>query len=260
MEFRSESWGPDGLDPSIGFRWVEHRGPTTVATCQQVDQLNAEGYFVIERAFHPDTMDDVTSALAIETGEFAVPFEARLDDSPTSVLRRFCGHPILAGLARDFIGPDARVGGDVAVVRRPGVPTSPAFTQDMGTTRLNPSQFITAWVALTDATVDNGCLQVVRGRHRAGVLRRDLAPWTDPSGLADIDPRDVIDVEVPAGSVVVMSSLTPRRVRPNVTRSTGVAYAIQYLRDLIDASDHTTVADTHRQFPVVRGGQLVGPS
>ncbi len=85
MEFRSESWGPDGLDPSIGFRWVEHRGPTTVATRQQVDQLNAEGYFVIERAFHPDTMDDVTSALAIETGEFAVPFDARLDDSPASV-------------------------------------------------------------------------------------------------------------------------------------------------------------------------------
>ncbi len=260
MEFRSESPGPDGLDPSVRFRWIEHRGPTTVATRPQVDQLNTEGYFVIERAFHPDTMDDVTAALAIETGEFAVPFDANLDDAPAAVLRRFCGHPILAGLARDFIGPDARVGGDVAVVRRPGVRTSPAFTQDMGTTRHNPSQFITAWVALTDATVDNGCLQVVRGRHRAGVLRRDLAPWTDPSGLADIDPRDVVDVAVPAGSVVVMSSLTPRRVRTNVTTSTGVAYAIQYLRDMIDASDHTTVADTHRQFPVVRGGQLVGPS
>ena len=66
MEFGPESRGPDGFDPTIGFPSVEHRGPTTVATCQQVDQLNAGGYFVIERAFHPDTMDDVTSALAIE--------------------------------------------------------------------------------------------------------------------------------------------------------------------------------------------------
>ena len=69
MEFRSESPGPDGLDPSVRFRWIEHRGPTTVATRPQVDQLNTEGYFVIERAFHPDTMDDVTAALAIETAK-----------------------------------------------------------------------------------------------------------------------------------------------------------------------------------------------
>lgn len=265
MVFRSESSRPDGRDPWIGFHWVEHRGPTTVATRQQVDQLDTEGYFILDRAFHPDTMDDVTMALAIQTGDIELPTAARAEEPPADVLRRFCSHPLLAGLARDFIGPDASVGGDAAVVRVPGAAAPTSFSQDVVAGQSRPSQFITTWIALTDATADNGCLQIVRGRHRSGPLRFDLTDGGGsghgpPTGRTDVDPADVVDVPVPAGSVVVMSSLTPRRVRPNVTDRSGVAYAIQYVRDVIDLDDHAAAADSRRRFPVVRGGQFVGPS
>lgn len=259
MNSGSESSRPGGRAGGSGPAWVDHVGPTTVATPHQVEQLNRDGYFVLDQAFHRDTMDEVTLALSLEAGLVDVHVASRPDEAPADVLRRFCSHPLLAGLARDLVGPDARVAGDESVVIPPGRGEDRPFRQDVGP-RSTSATSITCWVALTDAAADGGCLQIARGRHRRGLLQFDLTDTASPDPAAGIDPVVVIDVAVKAGSVVVMSSLTPRRVRPNATSRVALAYAIRYAPDLIDLDEHAPSPDTRRQFPVVRGGQLVGPS
>jgi len=252
---------PQGAAPRSEFVWVDHRGPTTVATPQQVEQLDRDGYFVLEHAFHPDTMSEVMRALALEAGtiELALPAVAS-DDAPSDVLRRFCSHPLLAGLARDFIGPDARVFADHAVTQADPHDRAPTpFTQDVRAGQAEPTQFLTCWVALTDADTASGCLQIAATRHRRGVLTYDLAE--QPATSADVDPAVIVDVEAPAGSVVVMSSLTPRRLRPSESEPPALVYAIQYVNDsVVTVDDDLALTHPRRQFPVVRGGQLVGPS
>jgi ectoine hydroxylase-related dioxygenase (phytanoyl-CoA dioxygenase family) len=82
-----------------------------------------------------------------------------------------------------------------------------------------------AWIAMDNATVENGCLWVIPGSHKHGILwpqhthddrRFDCAgeaggyPYTD---------EDAIPVEVNAGSVVVFNGYLLHRSLPNRAQS-----------------------------------------
>src|SRR5262249_59121964 len=80
------------------------------------------------------------------------------------------------------------------------------------------------WIALTDATVDNGCPWVVPGVHRMGTL----AHWMNDLGWQCLEaPDEAVAVPVRAGSIVVLSSLTPHTTGPNLTASVRKAYILQ---------------------------------
>ena len=136
--------------------------------------------------------------------------------------------------------------------------------QDNGYAYVEPQQYLTCWVALTDATAGNGCPQVARGRHRAGTLAHT---YVEPLGWECFsDPGDVAVAEVAAGGVVVFSSLTPHLTGPNLTAEVRKAYILQYApagaevlqgRPPADPAGRVRADDADRQFPLVRGGEPV---
>ena len=85
-------------------------------------------------------------------------------------LREFCRHPVFCDLVHDLIGPDVRLYWDQAVYKKPGTRAPFPWHQDNGYTFVEPEAYLTCWVALTDATRDNGCPRVVPGLHRGGTL------------------------------------------------------------------------------------------
>ncbi|MGH3371470.1 MAG: phytanoyl-CoA dioxygenase family protein, partial [Nocardioidaceae bacterium] len=123
----------------------------------------------------------------------------------------------------------------------------------------------TCWVALTDATVDNGCPHVVPGVHRMGTLRHR---YVEPLGYECFsDPPGSVAAPVGAGGIVVFSSLTPHLTGPNTTGDVRKAYILQYApagaRTLQgDPKAGPPLGDApcdapERQFPVLRGGRPV---
>ena len=115
-------------------------------------------------------------------------------------------------------------------------------------------------MALTDATVDNGCPQVAPGLHRMGTLQHD---YVDPLGWQIFDDAPTVEVApVPAGGVVVFSSLTPHMTGPNTTPDVRKAYILQYSPagavivsgDGGQTIENKPVADGRHVFPVLRGG------
>jgi ectoine hydroxylase-related dioxygenase (phytanoyl-CoA dioxygenase family) len=176
-------------------------------------------------------------------------------------LRAFARHPFFTGVCADLVGPDVNLYWDQAVYKKPDKPRRFPWHQDNGYAFVEPQQYLTCWVALTDATAANGCPQVARGLHRSGTLRHTYVP---PLGWECLDqPDDVAVAEVPAGGVVVFSSLTPHLTGPNLTEEVRKAYILQYapvgaivLRG--EPSGAPTVRepadDPDRQFAVVRRG------
>ena len=237
---------------ALASPWTDHTGVTTVALRHQVGQFNRDGYFTLERAFHQDTVAELIAALAFEIDLRDAAPDLALDEPPADVLRRFCCHPLLAGLARDFVGPEARVIADRAMVVRSGDPIEP-FRQEPEPDPAGTS--ITCWIVLTDSTAGFGPLQVARGLQRYG--RVPVARLAEGRPETAVDASQVLDVETDRGSVVVMSSLTPRRLGVNRSDRPALAYSIRYATD-IDGAGEGTVG--RRRLPVVRGGQLVGPS
>ena len=95
----------------------------------------------------------------------------------SALLREWVAGPVFTGLARDIIGPDVRLYWEQAVYKEPEKPRSFPWHQDNGYTFIEPQQYLTCWVALTDATVENGCPWVIPGLHRLGTLEHWMTDY-----------------------------------------------------------------------------------
>jgi ectoine hydroxylase-related dioxygenase (phytanoyl-CoA dioxygenase family) len=178
------------------------------------------------------------------------------------VLRDLVSSAPLRDVAVDLLGPDVRLYWDQAVYKKPEKPRRFPWHQDNGYTFIQPQQYLTIWLALTDATEDNGCPQVATGLHRLGTLTHR---YVAPLGFECFEqPDDVAVAPVRAGGAVVFSSLTPHLTGPNTTGAVRKAYILQYAPDgaAIQVGDpaagpptsSTVCDDPDRQFPITVGG------
>jgi ectoine hydroxylase-related dioxygenase (phytanoyl-CoA dioxygenase family) len=262
-----------------GFTWADRPGPFRTLTATQVAHFDAQGYVVL-----PSLVDDETLAhVCAETDRFEDEVAAFLDSvdggriaiaeagaitftthlvARSAVLRALSLHPTIAGICADLVGPDVNLYWDQAVYKKPEKPRRFPWHQDNGYAFVEPQQYLTVWLALTDATLANGCPMVAPGYHRLGTIAHT---YVEPLGWECLrDPDGVVAAEVPAGGAVVFSSLTPHLTGPNTTDEVRKAYILQYApagaeilrgdphagpptgRDACDAPD--------RQYPVVGGG------
>ena len=277
---------PEGAIPhpwSHGFTWSLPSAPPRTLTEAQKEAFDRDGYVVL-----PDVVDPVTLAALVEELDaleakverfLSAQESARFDIAESGAItftvhavlrsdaaRDFAHHPVLVGAAGDLLGPDVNLYWDQAVYKKPEKPRRFPWHQDTGYTFVEPQHYLTCWVALTDATLDNGCPWILPGAHRAGTL---LHRWIDPIGwecLQDVD--GAVTAEFRAGDVVVFSSLTPHLTGPNTTTDVRKAYIVQYATAGIQAvqgdwrsgaapTGTAACDDPERQFPVLRGGIAV---
>ncbi len=266
-----------------GFEWADHRGPTRRLTAEQVAQFDELGFVVLEGVFTDDELAPViaaTDALDAATdrflaerdgGRFSIAERGAITFSLFPVLaddaaRAFAAHQVFTDLCHDLVGPDVRLYHDQAVYKQPEKPRRFPWHQDNGYTFVEPQQYLTCWVALTDATLDNGCPHIVPGLHRLGTLRHH---FTDPLGWEIFeDHPDAIAAPVGKGGVVVFSSLSPHLTGPNTTGATRKAYILQYAPDgaqvfhgdaALPKPEPERADDPARQFPVLVAGEPVAP-
>jgi ectoine hydroxylase-related dioxygenase (phytanoyl-CoA dioxygenase family) len=267
-----------------GFTWQEHTGPFECVSTAQAAQLDELGYFVVADAFDRQTLDELDAALAsgdddvkrflerAPGGRFSVAGLDTQTVAPHAVTRsecarRFCAHPMLAGIAHDLVGPDVRLYWDQSVYKQPGSAEPVLWHQDTGYTYVEPQSYLTCWVAITDATTDNGCIAVMPGLHRRGTLAHRSTPigeecWGDWSAA--------VEVPVRAGSIVVFSSLTPHATKENRTDAVRKAYIVQYAPEGAVAlhgdpnagppTGREVLGDDERRFWIVRDGAPVEPA
>lgn len=263
------------------FTWPEHRGPYRIVTPQQAQDYDERGFFVLEDAVDAATIASVTAAIepfdrevidflgtqpdgrfniaGLDTVSIAIHVAPR-----ARVLADFCASQLFSDLCHDLIGPDARLYWEQSVYKAPHGTEPVLWHQDNGYTYVEPQAYLTCWVALTDATLDNGCVWVLPGVHRGGTVAHRYTPI---GFQCCEDPEDAVAVPVKAGSVVVFSSLTPHSTGRNTTDDVRKAYILQYAPDGAvtlqgDPERGSPTArveqrDERRQFPVLVDGQPV---
>jgi phytanoyl-CoA hydroxylase len=274
MSFERHPW-------NTTFEWPQHEGPFRVVSEEQARAYDERGFFVLEDALDPETVSKLDAEIA-PFDEQALEFlrgqpEGRLSlagvdtvsialhlvrHSPA--LRAFCASPLFADLCHDLVGPDVRLYWDQAVYKQPHGAEPVLWHQDNGYTYVEPQAYLTCWVAITDATLDNGCVWVLPGVHRAGTV----AHRATPIGYQCAEnPEGAVPVPVRAGSIIVFTSLTPHATGHNVTGDVRKAYIVQFAPDGTLAVRGDPDAgpgrpepqnDPDRQFFVLRDGARVG--
>lgn len=266
------------------FTWVDRVGPFRRITQQQADQFDRDGFIVLDEVFSEADLAPVLAAIdemeaqtvafldQIEGGRLLIAEQGAITFSlfpvnTSQAARSFAAHPVFADLCHDLVGPDVRLYHDQAVYKKPEKPRRFPWHQDNGYTFVAPQQYLTCWVALTDATLENGCPQVVPGLHRLGTLRHH---FVDPLGWELFeDHPDAVAAPVRKGGIVVFSSLSPHLTGPNTTDAVRKAYILQYAPEgaQVFRGDSAQVPlpapvfanDPVRQFPVLVGGRPVHP-
>jgi ectoine hydroxylase-related dioxygenase (phytanoyl-CoA dioxygenase family) len=266
------------------FEWWTPTGPHRALTDAQAKQFDDEGFVVLQDVLDLDVIDELRGELDAveartaaflreqESGRISIAEDGAITFTThivarNPVARAFSALPLFVDLCLDLIGPDVNLYWDQAVYKKSEKPRRFPWHQDNGYTYVEPQQYLTCWVPLTDATLENGCPQVARGLHRLGTLQHR---YVDPLGFECLeDPDDVAVAEVRAGGVVVFSSLTPHLTGPNTTDAVRKAYILQYapagaevLRgdpSSADAPRREPTDAPERQYPVARDGERVEP-
>ena len=101
--------------------------------------------------------------------------------------------PEVLDAVEDLIGPDIRLFHLTVWPKDAGSGTYVSWHQDATYFALDPACHVTAWVALTDAPVESGCMEVVPGSHKLGQLPH--AEMQDTENLLSRGQTLAVDVD-----------------------------------------------------------------
>ena len=212
-------------------------------TPAQVASYQRDGFLTPNPALSPDEPTALLSKLAA--------FEATLDGPLTSEainvryrsrthvllpwVHSLVSHPAILDVIEDLIGPDILVYTSTWFIKEPESAAIAAWHQDATYFGLRPYVHVTAWLALTEATADNGCMEFLPGshhggqrEHRAGVV----AASVNRAGQAivgDVDDRPAVHAPLRAGEFSLHHTLCLHRSQPNRSSGRRVGLAISYV-------------------------------
>ena len=102
---------------------------------------------------------------------------------------------------------------------------------------IQPADLVSAWVALEDATIENGCMWMVPGSYRWGAYKDgsignkedELSPDYDPALIPKGETVEIVPCPVQAGAVVFHHCLTWHGAPPNRSEMVRPAIAVHYM-------------------------------
>lgn len=220
---------------------THHRGARPLITPKEVSLYQKNGYLVVDNALTPEEVVALrTETVRICRGQLGhvrgLP-PVFPTDSDEEVIRRticvhfphkisevmydFLAHPTIVEVLTQVIGPNVKCMQSMLFIKASGKPGQ-AWHQDEGFIPTRDRSLGAAWIALDDATVENGCLWVLPGSHKRGLLwphrehEDDRFDCVVESFAFPYRDEDSIPVEVKAGSIVFFNGYLLHRSLPNV--------------------------------------------
>ena len=228
---------------------------------QQINDFNGNGFVMVRNAFLPEVMQrikqwtDELSSLPEEPGKHWVYHEkSRLDPKIDLISRIEKFSPYHAGfreLGNLLKKPVAQLLGEEAVMfkekinfKMPGGDGFKPHQDSQAGWEDYASYFINVMVCIDEATIENGCLQLVAGYQNKGLFR-EWEPLTDE----DMSGMTFIHYPTNPGDLVFFDCYVPHASEPNMTNKTRRLYFATYNR--MSEGEHLDryYADKHRTYP-----------
>ena len=144
-------------------------------------------------------------------------------------------HPAILDAVEDLIGPNILVYTSTWFIKEPESTAIAAWHQDATYFGLRPYVHVTAWLALTDATAENGCMEFLPGSHGGGQLPHRagaVAGSVNRAGQAvvgDVDDAPAVHAPLRAGEFSLHHTLCLHRSPPNRSPGRRIGLAISYI-------------------------------
>ncbi len=246
----------------------------------QIQQYHGDGYLVVEDLFSEtevgalgQRVEDIAAG-RVPFPEEGLEYEPGVKDRQRHIdnLRKinscaqhdpfFLQHarnPAILDVVEDLLGRDIKFFSDQLFMKPPGG-MEKTYHQDSAYFNIAPMALVSSWVALDDVTLENGCLWVVPGSHRDGLVDHSEA-WMVGDREDKHVPDSAIDrskeaaITMKAGGCSFHHSLLLHRSGPNRTPNRRRGMATHYMSS---RSRWTGEPGEKPDYPLLRGREFAG--
>jgi phytanoyl-CoA hydroxylase len=219
------------LHDEAGDAFVDHYRAFGFAALRQVldrpqiDEVNTEAVRVCQ-----ELTGTTFRGSDVGNGQAVTPEQASSDvhcvhfpHKASQLMTAMLAHPRLLEALTPVIGPNVKAMQSMYFIKSEGKPGQ-AWHQDEHFIPTRDRSLTAAWIALDDATIENGCLWVLPGSHRRGVLYPDreiddvrFDCNTEAYGYPYAED-DAVAVELPAGAALFFNGYLLHRSLPHTGR------------------------------------------
>ena len=205
--------------------------------------MEEQGYCVLEDVFTRAEMDSLAALIdryqerheaeirakggtegISRAGE--ISFTAFLAENDPEIAS-FCRRQEFVDITTQLLGPDIDLYWNQSVFKQPEGTKEFPWHQDDGYTPVEPSPYLTLWLAVNDATPENGCISVLPESHKRGLVPHEKTP-IGLSCYSNEEPIQGVRVPLRAGSIACFWSLVMHKSGPNSSQRIRKGYVIQY--------------------------------
>jgi phytanoyl-CoA hydroxylase len=248
-------------------------------TPQQIEQYRRDGFLVFEELFRREEAaallarleDLVLERMPRPEGirmqiEPAVQRGEAVAASPMERLRKVEGlvehddafgrlarDPRILDVMQDLVGPDIKLFRDALMMKPPRHGSAKPYHQDSAYWQIDPPDLVSVWMALDDATLENGCMRVIPGSHTWGMLRHQhLQDYQVDE--AELDTTQEVSVPLNSGGCLFFHSLLLHATSPNPSPHPRRSMIISAM----SARSRYTGGDPRPSFPLLHGREYAG--
>lgn len=148
---------------------------------------------------------------------------------------RLVRHPRVLDAVEAVIGPDILVFWSTFFIKEPNSPSFTSWHQDATYFGLDPYEHVTAWIALTNASMEAGCLEVLPERGVPKQLQHFAARHPDSINGAgqtiveSLEDSGAVAMPLRPGEMSLHHTLCPHRSGPNRSTHRRIGLGVSYI-------------------------------
>jgi ectoine hydroxylase-related dioxygenase (phytanoyl-CoA dioxygenase family) len=206
-------------------------------------KLTPEQLAAYEEDGYVDKIDIFTEAeveaLVAELSEAEANFPDQLDAAGRNnahyvlpVLDKITHDARILDAVEDIIGPNILIVGTTLFIKEPETKGFVSWHQDARYIGLEPHNWVTGWVALGDVSLENGCMQMIPGSHKAPLIEHidtfgEDNILTRGQTVPDVDEACARPVAMKAGQLSLHHPRIVHGSGPNLSKRRRLGFAIQ---------------------------------
>ena len=155
-------------------------------------------------------------------------------------------HPAVVGAVESVLGPEVLVHSTIIFFKRPGDGGYVSWHQDGLYSTLRAPRLTSAWIALSESTVENGCMRVIPGSHRQGILPHLENPTHDNllrngQTIQGVDEDQAWDIVLRPGEMSLHHGDIVHGSNPNRSDKERIGFIVRFVTPEVEQAAHPLI-------------------
>lgn len=227
---------------------------------QAVARFRADGFYSplrVMSALEADGVRARVEAAEAERGSLTGKFRSLKHHLVMTWMDELIRRQEILDAVERILGPDILCWSTSVLIKQPGDGAHVSWHQDLTYWGLAPGDVVTAWLAITPATPQNGCMRMLKGSHASRLAHQDT---DDDANLLSrgqtiregIDESRAAYLALAPGEISLHHGNAAHASGPNVSAERRVGLAIRYV------AAHVRPTDGPDSAMLVRGEDRYG--